>query len=133
MVILKKLSIRRRRSNLFAPTVGEEGGRGRTKKINDNIFQTGLIQYLHLEFRNKSQMVLLPQRNRCRNTRQCSHERFVVCSQLKGMTFTEMAKMSDCCMCSQQFMLKRRVTRLHVGQFFGEKPSGRQCCPGSAA
>jgi hypothetical protein len=38
-----------------------------------------------------------------RNTRQCNHERFVVCAQLKSMTFIEMGKMSDCCVCSQQF------------------------------
>jgi hypothetical protein len=45
----------------------------------------------------------------------------VVFPQLKSATFTEMAKMSDCCVCSQQFMIKHGVTKVHVSQFSGEK------------
>jgi hypothetical protein len=41
------------------------------------------------------------------NAWQSSHERFVVCPQLKSTIFTKLARMPDCCMCSQQFTIKR--------------------------
>ncbi len=53
----------------------QEGGRGWAgQKISNNIFQTGQLQHLYIEFRNESQMALLPRGNGGRNTRQCSHE-----------------------------------------------------------
>ncbi len=91
------------------------------KKISNDIFQNGQTQNLHNEFGNESQMGLLSRRNGGRNTRQSGHKWFVVSSQLKGATFTKMAKMPDCCMCSQQFTIKRGVLRLCVGQFFGKE------------
>jgi hypothetical protein len=84
-------------------------------------FSNRAEQHLHIEFINESQMALLPWQNWGRNTRQCSHKWFVVCPHLKSMTFTEMATMPDCCMCSQKIMVKRGVTRLRVSQLSGEK------------
>ncbi len=75
-----------------------------------HVFHTRQIQHLHIEFGNESQMVLLLRRNGGRNA-----------PQLKSMTFTKMAKMPDCCMCSQQFTIKRGVTRLRVSQFSGKE------------
>jgi hypothetical protein len=46
---------------------------------------------------------------------------FVAKRQLKSTTFTKIAEMSDCCMCSQQFTIKHEVTKLCVSQFSGEK------------
>jgi hypothetical protein len=40
-----------------------------------------------------------------RIARQCGHEQFVVCTQLKDTTFAKMAKMLDCCMGSQQLTI----------------------------
>jgi hypothetical protein len=54
-----------------------------------------------LEFRDEGQMALLSSRNGGRNTRQSGNDHFEICPQLKSATFTKMAKMPDCCMCSQ--------------------------------
>jgi hypothetical protein len=51
-------------------------------------------------------MLLLSQQNEGKNARQGIHKRFVVHPQLKGVTFTKIAKMPDCCMCSQQLTIK---------------------------
>jgi hypothetical protein len=90
-------------------TVPDGGAR---QKIGNNVFQTGQIQHLHIEFRDESQMALLLWRNGGRNARQGGHKQFVICPQLKCVT--KMAKMPDRCMCSQQFVVKHRVTRLPV-------------------
>jgi hypothetical protein len=109
-----------RRSNAAAPApVG--GGVWVEQKIGNGIFQTRQIQHLHIEFRNESQMALLWRQNGGGNSRQGSHKQFVVCPQLKGATCTNMAKMPDCCMCSQQFTIKHGVRRLHVGQISGKE------------
>jgi hypothetical protein len=96
------------------------------QKIDDDIFQTGQIQHLHIEFKNESQMALLSRRNGGRNTRQCVHKQFVVCPQLKNMTFTKIGKMSDCCVRSQQFTIKHGVCDSVSVNFLEKKPSGRQ-------
>jgi hypothetical protein len=78
--------------------VGWVGG----TKIDKDVSQTGQIQHLRIEFENESQMVLLSRRNGGGNARQSGHKQFVICPQLKSVTFTEMAKMPNSCMCSQQ-------------------------------
>ncbi len=90
-------------------------------KIGSDVFLTRQIQHLHIEFGSESQMALLLLGNGGRNGRQCSHERFVVCPQLKDMTFTKLVKRPDYCMCSQQFTVECGITRLSVSQFSGEK------------
>jgi hypothetical protein len=65
---------------------------------------------LHIEFANETQRALLSRQNRGGKARQSGHKQFVVCPQLKGATFTKMANMPDCCMCSQQFTIKCGVT-----------------------
>jgi hypothetical protein len=101
---------------------GSGGGGGWAgQKIGNDVFQTGQIQHLHIEFRDESQMALLSQRNGGRRARQNSHKRFVICPQLKSVTFTKMVKMPDCCMCCQQFPIKCGVMRLRVSQLSGEE------------
>jgi hypothetical protein len=93
------------------------------QKINNNIFQTGQVQHLHIEFRDESQMALLSWRNGGRNARQGGHKRFVICPQLKSATLKKMAEMPDCCMCpcSQQFTIKCGAMRLRVSQLSGKE------------
>jgi hypothetical protein len=79
-----------------------------------------------LEFRDEGQMVLLSRRNWGRNKRQSGNDHFEICPQLKSATFTKMVKMPDCCMCSQQFTIKRGVTRLSVSQLSGVVANGPQ-------
>jgi hypothetical protein len=85
-----------------AATVPDGSEGGNRQQNFSNLADT----YLHVEFGNKSQMALLPRHNGGRNVRQCSHDQFMVCPQLKGMTFTKMAKMFDCCVCSQTWSNK---------------------------
>ncbi len=66
-------------------------------------------------------MALLSQRNGSGYARQSGHKQLVICPRLKSVTFTKMAKMPDCCMCSQQFTIKRGVIGLRVGQFSGKE------------
>jgi hypothetical protein len=61
-----------------------DGSRWAGRKINNNVFQTGQVQHLHIEFRDESQMALLSWRNGGRNARQGGHKRFVIYPQLKS-------------------------------------------------
>jgi hypothetical protein len=92
---------------------GMEGWSG--QKNGNDIFQTGQIQHLHIDFRDESQI-----RCCCGETgpdcKTKNLKRLVICPQLKSVTFTKRAKMPDCCMCSQQFTIKRGVTQLRVSQ-----------------
>jgi hypothetical protein len=101
---------------------GSSGGGGWAgPKIGNDVFRTEQIQYLHIELGDESQMALLLWQNGGRTVRQSSHKRFVICPQLEGATFAKMAKMPDCCLCSQQVTIKHGVIRLHVGQFSGKE------------
>jgi hypothetical protein len=62
------------------------------QKINNNVFQTGQVQHLHIEFRDESQMALLSWRNGGRNARQGGHKRFMICPQLKSATLKKWRK-----------------------------------------
>jgi hypothetical protein len=62
------------------------------QKIGNNIIQTGQIQHLHIAFRDESQMALLLRQNGGRNATHGGHKRFVICPQLKSVTFTKKAK-----------------------------------------
>jgi hypothetical protein len=68
------------------------GGGGGGQKIGKNIFQTGQIQHLHMEFRKPSGATVVA-KNGGRNARQGRQKRFVICPQMKSTTFTKMAKM----------------------------------------
>ncbi len=98
----------------------EEGGGWAGQKIGNDVFPTGQIKHLQIEFRDESQMALQWQQKGGRNARQSSHKQFVICPQLESATFTKMAKMPDCCMCNQQF-IKCGVTRLRVSQLSGKE------------
>jgi hypothetical protein len=100
----------------MAPVGGGWAGKNRQQH-----FSNRAKQHKHNEFGNESQMALLPRGNGAEMRDKYGHEQFVVGPQLKGRTLIKMAKMPDCCMCSQQFTVERGVTRLRVSQFSGEK------------
>jgi hypothetical protein len=83
--------------------VGRMGG----TKIGNNIFKPGRYNICTLNSEMKAKWHCCRSEMGDGNARQSSHERFVVCPQLKSMIFTKMAKMPDYCMCSQQLMIKR--------------------------
>ncbi len=96
----------------------------RTKRVGRIVTRTKGVWTKHqgtVEFGNESQMALLLQWNGGRNVQQCSHEQFVSVYSWKAQPSQKLQKclIAACALCSQQFMVKHGVTRLHVSQFSG--------------
>jgi hypothetical protein len=103
----------------MAPVGG--GGVGRDKKSATTFFKPGRYNTCTLNSEMKAKWHCCYSKMGQKHETMQSRAGFVVCPQLKSMTFREMAKMPDCCVCSQQFTINHGVTRLRVRQFSGEK------------